>query len=225
VQATSALHLTNSSSPSSQSFRVLMQIKWGSNAASGQTAEANAAGGQNSRTRIVRPRHHRRWDRVLVAFTHRSKRPSAWYKSMMARAMSCACSSSITFNVATNRPSVPFGSSEVSAAISSANAGRSSARHVLGTEGDRNGASIAKFRTRRKSHICETPRYRAILSDIRFIDAQRPDSLAGAAGFEPLHLGLRLAQDSQPGREDSAQVTHGDVVVVPRPVQHAGRPR
>ena len=43
-----------------------MQIKWGSSAASGQTAEANAAGGQNSRTRIVRPRHHRRWDRVLV---------------------------------------------------------------------------------------------------------------------------------------------------------------
>jgi hypothetical protein len=66
VQATSARHLTNSSSSSSQSLRVLMQIKWGSNAASGQTAEANAAGGQNSRIRIVRPRHHRRWDRVLV---------------------------------------------------------------------------------------------------------------------------------------------------------------
>ncbi len=25
----------------------------------------------------------------------------------------------------------------------------------------------------------------------------------GAAGFEPLHLGLQLAQDSQPGREDT----------------------
>ena len=25
----------------------------------------------------------------------------------------------------------------------------------------------------------------------------------GGAGFEPLHLGLQLAQDSQPGREDS----------------------
>jgi hypothetical protein len=35
---------------------------------------------------------------VLVAFTHRSKRPSAWYKSMMARAMSCACSSSSRAN-------------------------------------------------------------------------------------------------------------------------------
>jgi hypothetical protein len=31
----------------------------------------------------------------------------------------------------------------------------------------------------------------------------RPDWPAGAAGFEPLHLGLQLAQDSQPGREDS----------------------
>jgi hypothetical protein len=26
-------------------------------------------------------------------------------------------------------------------------------------------ASIAKFRTRRQSHICEMPRYRAVLSD------------------------------------------------------------
>jgi hypothetical protein len=52
----------------------------------------------------------------------------------------------------------------------------------------RNGASIAKFRTRRKSHIYETPRYRAILSDIRL--STRRDSLAGAAGFEPLHQGI-----------------------------------
>jgi hypothetical protein len=33
----------------------------------------------------------------------------------------------------------------------------------------RNGASIAKFRTRRQSHICEMPRYRAVLSDIRLL--------------------------------------------------------
>jgi hypothetical protein len=34
-------------------------------------------------------------------------------------------------------------------------------------------------------------------------DALETDWLAGAAGFEPLHFGLQLAQDSQPGREDS----------------------
>ena len=28
------------------------------------------------------------------------------------------------------------------------------------------GASIAKFRTRRPAHICETSRYRAVLSDL-----------------------------------------------------------
>ena len=50
---------------------------------------------------------------------------------MMARAMSWACSSSITFNVATNRPSVPFGSSEVSAAISSRKAGRKRLEQTL----------------------------------------------------------------------------------------------
>jgi hypothetical protein len=33
--------------------------------------------------------------------------------------------------------------------------------------------------------------------------ALETDWPVGAAGFEPLHLGLQLAQDSQPGREDS----------------------
>src|SRR5258708_15843315 len=33
--------------------------------------------------------------------------------------------------------------------------------------------------------------------------ALETDWPAGAAGFEPLHLGLQLAQDSRPGREDS----------------------
>jgi hypothetical protein len=35
------------------------------------------------------------------------------------------------------------------------------------------------------------------------IDAQRPDSPAGAGGFEPLHFRIGIRQDSQPGRRDS----------------------
>jgi hypothetical protein len=35
--------------------------------------------------------------------------------------------------------------------------------------GDRNGASIAKFRSQRQSHIREMPRYRAVLSDFRLL--------------------------------------------------------
>jgi hypothetical protein len=33
--------------------------------------------------------------------------------------------------------------------------------------------------------------------------AQRPDWLAGAGGFEPLHFRIGIRQDSQPGRRDS----------------------
>src|SRR6476619_5422613 len=49
--------------------------------------------------------------------------------------------------------------------------------------GGRNGASIAKFRTRRPAHICETSRY-----------AFETDWPVGAAGFEPLHLEIRSAE-------------------------------
>jgi hypothetical protein len=37
---------------------------------------------------------------------------------------------------------------------------------------------------------------------VRF-DAQRPDSLAVAGGFEPLHFRIGIRQDSQPGLRDS----------------------
>src|SRR3981081_4468491 len=47
--------------------------------------------------------------------------------------------------------------------------------------GGRNGASIAKFRTRRQSHICEMPRYRAVLSGFHIL-----------RGFEPLHIRIEL---------------------------------
>jgi hypothetical protein len=49
--------------------------------------------------------------------------------------------------------------------------------------GGRNGASIAKFRTRRQSHICEMPRYRAVLSDIPLLTRRdgRQDSNLGMA--------------------------------------------
>jgi hypothetical protein len=33
--------------------------------------------------------------------------------------------------------------------------------------------------------------------------SRRPDALAGAGGFEPLHFGIGIRQDSQPGRRDS----------------------
>ena len=64
------------------------------------------------------------------------------------------------------------------------------------------GKLVAKFRPRRQSHICEMPRCRAVLSGV----CQRTEAMAmnadsiqyaletdwpvGAAGFEPLHLGI-----------------------------------
>jgi hypothetical protein len=54
-----------------------------------------------------------------------------------------------------------------------------------------------------KSQICEMPRYRALFTRHSLIDAQRPDWLAGAGGFEPLHFRIGIRQDSQPGRRDS----------------------
>ena len=71
----------------------------------------------------------------------------------------------------------------------------------------RNGASIAKFRTRRPAHICETSRYRAVFKRPSFVtrwrrtgwlgrqdsnlcisDRNSPRLPARARGFEPLHL-------------------------------------
>ena len=65
--------------------------------------------------------------------------------------------------------------------------------------GGRNGASIAKFRTRRPAHICEISRYGAVFERTFIFDAFETDWLVGAAGFEPLHLGLQLARDSSQG--------------------------
>ncbi len=60
---------------------------------------------------------------------------------MMARAMSWACSSSIIFNVATNRPSVPFGSLRLFGGKRGHQLAESRAqfpvRHVLGTDQDK----------------------------------------------------------------------------------------
>ena len=56
----------------------------------------------------------------------------------MARAMSWACSSSINFNVATNRPSVPFGlfGGKRGHQLAESRA-QFSVRHVLGTDQDK----------------------------------------------------------------------------------------
>jgi hypothetical protein len=68
-------------------------------------------------------------------------------------------------------------------------------------------ASIAKFRTRRPAHVCETSRYRAVFerpsyvtrwrrtgwlgrqdSNLCISDRNSPRLSAWAAGFEPLHI-------------------------------------
>ena len=62
----------------------------------------------------------------------------------------------------------------------------------------RNGASIAKFRTRRPAHICETSRTRGFKATF-ICDALETDWLAGAAGLEPLHLRSQFAKTPSQG--------------------------
>jgi hypothetical protein len=75
--------------------------------------------------------------------------------------------------------------------------------------GGRNGASIAKFRTRRPAHICQTSPYRPVFerpsyvtrwrrtgwlgrrdSNLRIPESKFAKTQPGATGFEPLHLDI-----------------------------------
>lgn len=53
-------------------------------------------------------------------------------------------------------------------------------------------AVIARFRTQRPSHICETSRCRALLKRSSYVTRWRRDWLAGAIGLELANVGIKI---------------------------------
>jgi len=69
--------------------------------------------------------------------------------------------------------------------------------------GGRNGASIAKFRTRRPAHICETSRYRAVFERSSYVTRWRRTGWLGREDSNICISESECAKTLSSGREDS----------------------